>query len=543
MEKSKLKFKDWLEKRIPLWGQEEWVTVYSSDEEVLDCDGGTYSAIVPLEIAQETLKEYSWDLCKGDGFPRIINDITGEYCRIPKNGIEALVFLRIFNGRKSSYLELSQEFVLYFDLCREVAGEMERFIAFDNNGDEEVVAEINQKKAVTRVKLKFLKEFLFVKKAYLALFFDLRRYDSKTLEELNVDPKNSTTKKPLMTYRCYLGPDESSNKDRKTYAMIMGKKLIPPPDKKFNAIDKQDKCIDFIVGVDQNGKPKSFTCDKNILHKRNAPPYFLTAIFFKREVLEKYYNNPDKYEVQDACIIREGFWCLRADNSHDEYVVVFLGDLSSIPTQEQLYWRQFNISASDSSISKTCYDRMFMVKFRESDQTDLFFKSQFELFNKKWEEKYGWKLWKDLNDEDQHNLSSLRIPLHKNSQREFDELVGALTKVFVDSLNENAIKKYLSDNGIELPQNVKGIDKFEALMNFLGVTSREMIKFFRDFQALRSRGVAHRKGPKYEKIKKEFGIGEKTLKEVFENKLLLGCIRTMNTLDSYLSLGVKSEML
>ena len=58
-----------------------------------------------------------------------------------------------------------------------------------------------------------------------------------------------------------------------------------------------------------------------------------------------------------------------------------------------------------------------------------------------------------------------------------------------------------------------------------------MIEFFRNLQALRSTGVAHRKGGNYEKVKKFFSIGNKNLPAVFED-ILIKCIWTLNTLEN-----------
>jgi len=59
-----------------------------------------------------------------------------------------------------------------------------------------------------------------------------------------------------------------------------------------------------------------------------------------------------------------------------------------------------------------------------------------------------------------------------------------------------------------------------------------MLEFLRDLQELRSAGVAHIKGKKYNKIKKAFLIGEKNLSDVFDN-ILVKAIQTLNSLESY----------
>ena len=57
-----------------------------------------------------------------------------------------------------------------------------------------------------------------------------------------------------------------------------------------------------------------------------------------------------------------------------------------------------------------------------------------------------------------------------------------------------------------------------------------MIEFLRNLQRLRSTGIAHLKGKNYDKIRKEFGIGEKELSKVFD-EILIKAIRVLNSLE------------
>ncbi len=59
-----------------------------------------------------------------------------------------------------------------------------------------------------------------------------------------------------------------------------------------------------------------------------------------------------------------------------------------------------------------------------------------------------------------------------------------------------------------------------------------MIEFLRNLQDLRSAGVAHLKGSKYEKIKEAFSIEREDLSKVFDG-ILIKCIWTLNTLENY----------
>ena len=88
-----------------------------------------------------------------------------------------------------------------------------------------------------------------------------------------------------------------------------------------------------------------------------------------------------------------------------------------------------------------------------------------------------------------------------------------LVKVIIDSLNEKKIQE-----SIEGEKDLKGIGKLEKWLQISGRTDYdEHTKFLRNLQDLRSKGTGHRKGTGYDKIASSFGVGNKDLREVFED--------------------------
>lgn len=129
-----------------------------------------------------------------------------------------------------------------------------------------------------------------------------------------------------------------------------------------------------------------------------------------------------------------------------------------------------------------------------------------------------------LPKEDEYHLKTLRIPL-TNEQKEFDDQILSLTKILIDALNEKELAKELTS----VKDEAKGIDKLDAFLQSKGVKLENMIQYMRDLQSLRSSGVAHLKGSKYERIKQTFGIGEKNLTDVFDD-IMIRAIWTLNSL-------------
>jgi len=206
---------------------------------------------------------------------------------------------------------------------------------------------------------------------------------------------------------------------------------------------------------------------------------------------------------------------------------VWLGDLKYLPHKEQTHWRAFNLTPSTRKISHTDFTRNIEGSFADPEHPELYFKYKFELFREAWYKKFGWHLFKPLSDEDTHHMKSLHVPT-TDGQKEFDDQVASITKIIIDSLNEKELEKGLTIN----KENPRGIDKLEAFLIADRFSVPKMIEFFRNLQALRSTGIAHRKGSNYEKIKRFFDIGNKDLPVVFED-ILIKCIGILNTLEDH----------
>ncbi|NEQ78718.1 MAG: hypothetical protein F6K23_40455, partial [Okeania sp. SIO2C9] len=201
---------------------------------------------------------------------------------------------------------------------------------------------------------------------HLAIYFDFKRYSDLLSDDfpIELEDKNDLTFYELSAYSL-------SEEKHKSCSHLIGKKLIPPfsldssemwP---FNGNAEKDY-IDFIIGLDENGDSVKYSCNPHGLAKffganPDAPHYF-TPVFFRREVLTKYYANPERYSVEDGYLRCQGLWGLRIDNNHDEYIVVFLGDLGvDLRSEERMYWRSYNVPP-EGKISKTNFKRSFLAE-------------------------------------------------------------------------------------------------------------------------------------------------------------------------------------
>lgn len=246
-------------------------------------------------------------------------------------------------------------------------------------------------------------------------------------------------------------------------------------------------------------------------------PHYLTPVFFSPAVLEKYLAKPELYTVTETMLSCGNLWALYIDRNDAGYVSVYLGDLGrNLPSEaEQHYWRGFNI-LTDSKISSARFKRDYMCIAASSDSEDSVFKRNYVRVNSLVEEKLGWPLFLQLEDQDRYNFDGLRIPIH-NAIPEFDMLVLSLVKSLIDSLNEKNIVRVLTGNYTELKGSIARIETWFKEKNVPNY--EEHIKFLRNLQELRSCGTGHRKGKGYKKITPALGISENNYVEAFKQLL------------------------
>lgn len=517
---------DWREERISRIGSEPWLLACDSFYTDFE-NGGIYCALVPNEAIELVLSRPSWDLSKGGGLPGCSvhcgegEEVTSYHRFGDDSGIEPLIIYRTYHGIRDSHLELSEEYRHFHNLYHNTANQ--EFIKIADDGTEVVVGRLPDSTRM-ELRLREVRQFLAIKEMHLAVFFDVVRFSQIEPEKIAPEGNPVDFRDGLVSYSFHASPCHFAHRlGHRSGSRLLGKKLIPPLPKHQSGMwpyqEREEKYEEFIIDVDENGAPVTYTCNPDLLANyfgaNPKAPHYLTPVFFRREVLAKYYANPEKYSVEDGYLRCAGSWGLRMDNDHPDYTIVFLGDLGrDISHSEQLYWRSFN-TLPDGGVSEVCFRRAFLGQFADPNSSDLRFKHIFEYLQQRWQELVGWRLFLPLSDEDLHLYTALRVPL-TNDQAEFDSQVLALTKVLVDSINEKQLAVELG--GTEADE--RGISKLERYLEQHQLPERaNCIAFLRDLQDLRSSGVAHRKGGKYDKVSARFGIGERDLGKVFEGIL------------------------
>lgn len=502
-------------------GEEQWVQI-SGNRVINGADAGFWCGLVDLDHIEEIFHDVSWDISTTrQGDPGFESGYEG--CEYRKNllgeGFESIAYYRNFYGISEDYVEVSQEFILLNNLRYD--SKTKAYWAMYESGDtEEAVKYIDA--TTVRLKKKFLLRYAAAKQMAVVLFFDIRVNVTGSLADYQLEPFNENTRTATVFYGLW---GDDMHCPSKAFSVLMGKKVIfPPPVENcgYWPYEKEKTYTDFIIGMDELGEEIQYTCDPsklaNYFGANPDAPMYLTPVFFKKEVLQKYIAKPEIYEVRDGYLSCGSLWGIEIDNHHKQWISVYLGDLGrDLPETEQSYWRSFNV-VGEVSLSSVSFQRDFLNYPAESNMVDHKFQILYKRLTETWKKCRGWDLFLPLSDDDKYNLSQLRIPI-TDSQPEFDQLVLSLVKVLIDSLNEKELQKCNSDT-----TGKKGIAKLEAWLSDNGALHFEQhVQFLRDLQELRSTGTGHRKGKSYTKISAKFEVEDKNLIDVFEEILKQAC--------------------
>lgn len=502
-----------------------WIEVYRSNHSE-DIDSGVYCCLVKPEYLNKYLENRDWGIRWGsEGHPSVITQFKDgqwitEYFTFAEKGLEPFIYPKWFTHVNERYVDVSQEFVNYFKLYESITSKQNRSYYFiDDVGDTEEVIHVTELQVL--IKLKFLVEYLAVRKMHLSLCFDFMCVTDADGAGTAFIPKDEDFISDSFNYNHVIRMVPGVGK-KNLQSWIIGKTILkydPSKSHKFWFDLDKDGYESFIIGYNEDGTEYSVRCNSEE-HK------FFTPVFFKKEVLNKYYNNPQKYQV-DGFHIRSNFISLKMDNNNDDYVVVFLNDLMILPQKEQLHWKHYNIAPERGmGISGSYYDTMILGNWaRDSDSVDVLFKDKYQRFNKKWFEKYGWYFYKKPVGGDIHHFNSLHLP-SENSIRSFCEQMLILVKLTIDSLNEEMLVK-------ELPKvaNEKGIAKLERFLAHHQVHIPELITFLRNLQNLRSGMIAHRFSESNKKCQNAvafFGIKDDSYRQVAHG-IFVKSLYTLNT--------------
>ena len=498
----------------------DMVTVVRWDLENLRQDCFILGGLIPANLVEEILSEQHIS----DGSIENVWAEPAAYCPPGENrikyfrwgveenrcGSEPLVIGRQFSKMKDEYFEISEEFRLFHNLYHDRA--TDTYIKIDEAGNEITVAVV--KSDEVQIRLKEIQQFLAIKEMYLSILFEFNEYSRYTLEKLGLnDVEPEFKRNGLICWRHgYSGETNRYREGFQSDSRLRGRRLIKPLPKSKSGLGdfaEEPRYVEFIVGVDDNGDEIYHTCNPDKLRRVSGEnpdaPWDITPVHFRKQVLDKYYNEPNKYNVKDSRV-ECGIWGLKIDNHDPDKVCVLLRDLgTSVPYTEQLHWRACNIPP-EGGMSETFGRRMVKGEWASSDQPDILFKQSYEQLQKACDEHLAWQLLKPLGPGDEYRLKRLRIPV-SDEQCDFDDLVQDLQTILIESIDVKGLKRLLPEAERVNLKGKRSIEVLGEVLNFHSIEDADhRVSFLQKLQTLRSKGSGHRKGSDYQKIANYFGL-------------------------------------
>lgn len=330
---------------------ESWITVAQHD--VTERDGWKEdlfmtSVLAPRGSDKALLANSEW--LAGNDFGKAEVGADGDWIEVQtedsvdENGnvtIEPFTFLRLWNGTWPSRFELIQNFILFYNLHIDTTGG--KYVAVDDTGETIDVVRIGNEEQheMIEIRAKFLRNYLACRGRVLVRQHDHRIHGDRTLADLGIE---SFRERRLdgSDYVFELAVvDGGWTGEGPAIGLLNGKDLVRPRGKCQDLLGFPKGNCEFIVGVDAHGE------DIMEPYAERGSELFLTQVYFKPGVLKKYRDSP-KYEVTQSQVSRGSYWGVKIHQIGD-HVVVFLGDLASLPANEQPHWQDYNVRPKEDT--------------------------------------------------------------------------------------------------------------------------------------------------------------------------------------------------
>lgn len=357
-----------------------WTTLWE-DWHSDDASGGCYTALSDPARRDRALGSASWDLTEGDGLPGFAqhyhdgNPETSYHRYGNDDGVEPIIIIRHWHGVLPDEYLISEEFVLLMNLWRDP--DTGHYYSISDDGSRDVAIEVTPQSIKVRTPL--LRRYQAARQKDLLLFVDLRRFvlglgkesgfaelredehqiDHDTVQSIGVGKVNS-----------------------QIFTRLLAKRVVAPPPQEESGIwpwqADDDYFPEFIVGESDTGQLLRFSCDPDQLGtyfgKNPDAPHYLTPVFFRKSVLQRYYDDP-VYQVSASQLQCGTLWGVQIDNHSPGFVMVFLGDIGrDIPSGHRDHWRAHNV-APTSDMSEATYRQSFLAQFAESSSPEGYFQT------------------------------------------------------------------------------------------------------------------------------------------------------------------------
>jgi hypothetical protein len=288
-------------------------------------------------------------------------------------GGEKLIFRRSFIGvaEDPAPVELNQKLVHALDL--HWVEQRSAYCRLDKRGDiEDVIrviwlkgSQVKERDVVVTILIKDLATYMAVARMALVLKFDFTRFEPKAFGGWVQNRQVRKASGPDLFYT--LGV--SANASYANGCMVL-RPAVTVDDLIKEWKDEEDpgnkQYATFKIQDWKNKRLVETSCAPEFLSnyfQQSDKPFEISPAFFRSEVLTRFKNDPEKYDLQDRSISCRNAWYLKTyDINQAGQVHTYIGYLADLPYEEQCYWQSFN-EWPKSPISTRAYENDFLGAF------------------------------------------------------------------------------------------------------------------------------------------------------------------------------------
>jgi hypothetical protein len=382
---------------------------------------------------------------------------------------EQLVFSRNFDGRQEHkhYIELLQKFSHLFDL--HYVPERSAYCKYDKRGDIEDIVRVIEVPGegdrwggrIVTVDRTTLDEYLALTDAAIIRVFDFTRFQPKNFNGWNSEREEKRVDDGDLHYR--VAVEKGNGSYSRGFQVVLSKETKDTVYKRMWPNDEAEKKYASFIAYDWKNKVVGeISCDPKYLSNyftKSDKPFEITPAFFRPDVLLKYKKDPEKYLLEDRSISARNTWYLKTyDINAAGQVHTYLIYLSSLPYEEQVYWKSFN-EAPRAPISERAYTND--IQGEVYDEYDPLSSLRYALreFNS------GNVPWWKLRSE--QVIEQVHYPVTKSSEEWADELM-ALDKLVVEGFEERWLRKKAAELGRSPDAKLRSLKLLEECLVGLG---------------------------------------------------------------------------
>jgi len=357
---------------------------------------------------------------------------------------EALVFERSLYDDSNSYLELNQRLAQVLDIhkvdqrsayCRvnEQTGDLIDVVCFRE--DDGILCTIERK---------CLESYMFLTNTALVQLFDITHssgvfngWQDRQKEAIYRDKWNHVYARRFHNI---------SQEGIKETGYLRGFHIIRRQQSDKQIIDeltgenRKKKAYASFIAIDwKHGKIRKCSCNPEKLGNyfvASDLPYGISPAFFNPEVMLRYKQDHDKYEIDANYIRCRAAWLLRYRMNDAGQIQVYLIDLGHLPSGEQLYWQSFN-EEPKADVSDRVLKRDFFGSWDVPNEPLEELKEILKKFP--YANYHGTKV-AILRHPTEKQLAKLTYVL-TNSAKEWADQILELAKVLGDGLSKHELRK------------------------------------------------------------------------------------------------------